>query len=371
MKRLSLIAGFFFLGAITSVSAGSKVSLVSFTKELTEGYKAKVDQKKKWRLAILDIAADKDLVENEVPPILNEMITHEFVKTPEFIVLERELFDKILKEHELQATFGDMESAVKVGRVLGAQVVFVGRATQIQKNIRLNGRLVNTETSEILSTAVQDIPRQAFKREPAQATSVASQDRKLGFSVIYSFQAKGSNETVSQTSVDGLGPVTETLRYEPPSPNWVGAKLSYYFHDDLFADFSYQVEARKQSLGRIDFDYASAPDVSYDVRAQGRLIRVGVGVNKPLSPRWEASVSGGVGSLTYNPKANGAGVEAEVDKTFPYIGAGISFAIESRLAVGINLAYDIATFEGKFKKNDQTVFKLNPFTVGPAVTFYF
>ena len=361
-----------FISLTFSVNAaGSKVSLAPLTQELSDGFKTKVGDKK-WRLAILDFSADKDLTAAEVPALLDEMVTYEFVKKPEFIVLERELFDKVLEEHKLQASFGDMETAVKVGRVLGAQAVFVGRANRIGDQVRISGRLVNCETTEILSTAVQDVPMSAFskKNNPAPGPTT-SFNRTFGFSALYSLQSRGSNQPVSQTFNSGAGNATETLKYERPEPNWIGAKLSYFFAGSFFGGFSYQVEARHQALGQVDLDSAAGTRTSYDVRAQGRLIRGEIGYVKALSPMWETTYSGGFGSLKYDPMAAGYGIDAEVDKTFPFVGFGIAFFPESRLSVGINLTYDIGTFEGKFKKNSQTAFKLDPFNVGPTVTFYF
>ena len=121
--------------------------------ELTATYRSKSPNAKRARLAILDLQASEDLNKQRISPALTDMITNEFVNKSDFIVLEREMFGKIMEEHKLMANFGDVSNAIKVGKVLGAEIVLLGSATQFKSDLRINLRLVNTETTEILSTS--------------------------------------------------------------------------------------------------------------------------------------------------------------------------------------------------------------------------
>jgi TolB-like protein len=66
-------------------------------------------------------------------------------------VIERERINWILDEMKLQDKY-DMEGAVRVGKLLGAQTVLLGSFIIVNDEIWLGGRLVKVETSEILLT---------------------------------------------------------------------------------------------------------------------------------------------------------------------------------------------------------------------------
>jgi TolB-like protein len=73
-------------------------------------------------------------------------------------VVERERLQFILQEIALGDTTGggkqpiDPEYAVRLGKLMGAQSVLIGSFMKIDKKLRLDTRLVKTETSEILKT---------------------------------------------------------------------------------------------------------------------------------------------------------------------------------------------------------------------------
>ena len=72
-------------------------------------------------------------------------------------VVERERLQFILQEIALGDTTGgkqriDQEYAVRLGKLMGAQSVLIGSFMKIDKKLRIDTRLVKTETSEILKT---------------------------------------------------------------------------------------------------------------------------------------------------------------------------------------------------------------------------
>lgn len=67
-------------------------------------------------------------------------------------VVERERLNFILEELKLQrdGNIIDQQTAVRVGKVMGAQSVIFGNFAVIKKNIDIGVRMVNVETSEVL-----------------------------------------------------------------------------------------------------------------------------------------------------------------------------------------------------------------------------
>ena len=72
--------------------------------------------------------------------------------TTDLQVIERQRIDWLLKELKLQkkADVLDQSTAVRTGKVLGANAVLFGTYTVLEDQIRIGARLVKVETSEIL-----------------------------------------------------------------------------------------------------------------------------------------------------------------------------------------------------------------------------
>lgn len=85
---------------------------------------------------------------------LADFFEHDFSKISTLRVVERDKIDFILKEIELQQSGAvDVATAVKVGKILGAQLMVFGSITQLDdKNTRMVVRAVKVETSEIVAS---------------------------------------------------------------------------------------------------------------------------------------------------------------------------------------------------------------------------
>ncbi|MFQ5498799.1 MAG: CsgG/HfaB family protein [Candidatus Zixiibacteriota bacterium] len=85
---------------------------------------------------------------------LADFFEHDFGKISDLRVVERDRIDYVLKEHELVKSGAiDRATAVKAGKILGAQLMVFGSITQIdKKSARMIVRAVNVETSEIVAS---------------------------------------------------------------------------------------------------------------------------------------------------------------------------------------------------------------------------
>lgn len=73
-----------------------------------------------------------------------------------FNIIEREKLDLILSEQKLSRSgLIDKETAIRLGRLIAARCVMTGSIIESHKGIEIVGRLIDTETSKILST--QDV----------------------------------------------------------------------------------------------------------------------------------------------------------------------------------------------------------------------
>ncbi len=95
--------------------------------------------------------------QEELGPIgkgLADFFEHDFGKISSMTVVERDKIAYVLKEIELQKSGAvDMSTAVRVGKILGAQYMVFGSITQLDsKQTRMVVRVVSVETSEIIAS---------------------------------------------------------------------------------------------------------------------------------------------------------------------------------------------------------------------------
>jgi TolB-like protein len=70
-----------------------------------------------------------------------------------FKLIERNRLDQILKEQKLSMTgLVDQAAAIRTGKLLAAQCIVVGNIIETHTGIEIVGRMIDTETAEILST---------------------------------------------------------------------------------------------------------------------------------------------------------------------------------------------------------------------------
>ncbi|MCU0844818.1 MAG: CsgG/HfaB family protein [Spirochaetes bacterium] len=90
----------------------------------------------------------------------SDAISHCFFKTGRVDVVEREALERILREQNLSMTgLIDDKSAVKVGKLLGADVILVGRGSALRayEKGREIPNLIDTFTLKALSVETSDI----------------------------------------------------------------------------------------------------------------------------------------------------------------------------------------------------------------------
>jgi len=89
--------------------------------------------------------------------LAEELITRLY-QTRKFKVVERQLLNKVLSEQALSLTgVINPTSAKQLGRVLGVDAIVSGTITDLAQSLKVNARLINTETGEIFSVASTEV----------------------------------------------------------------------------------------------------------------------------------------------------------------------------------------------------------------------
>jgi len=118
--------------------------------EMTQGQKNKI--------AVIEFSDLNGNITEFGKFVAEELITRLFL-TQKFEVVERELLNKVLEEHELKSTgLIDPTSAQKLGKILGVESIVSGTVTDLGETIKLNARLISTETGKIFAVAAEKLP---------------------------------------------------------------------------------------------------------------------------------------------------------------------------------------------------------------------
>jgi len=125
--------------------------------ELSRQITAKVSAKQKTTIAVVEFADLEGHVTNFGRFLAEELITR-LHETEKFKVIERQLLNQVIKEQKLSLTgIVDPTSAKKLGRLLGVDAIVSGSISDLGKTLRVNARLISTETGEIFAVASSEM----------------------------------------------------------------------------------------------------------------------------------------------------------------------------------------------------------------------
>jgi len=173
MRRFLMLAiiVFVFTGCIFSKN-GSKVTdpvksgqmqyvptLEDQLDDLTTQIVLSLSQEKKSKIAIIEFPDLQDNITQFGRFLAEELITRLYL-TGKFEVIERQLLNKVMQEHQLMMSgIVDENSAKELGRILGVDAICSGSVANLVKSVKVNARLISSETGKIFSVASVKIPK--------------------------------------------------------------------------------------------------------------------------------------------------------------------------------------------------------------------
>jgi len=132
-------------------------SLNEQLEKLTNQIIANLQKQNKTKIAVINFS---DLSGNNTyfgKYISEELLTRLFI-TGKFTVIERNLLNKIIKEQDLGISgYIDDNTAVSLGKILGVGAIATGTVIDMNLSIKINARLINTETGEVFAVASVEI----------------------------------------------------------------------------------------------------------------------------------------------------------------------------------------------------------------------
>ncbi|NQT65292.1 MAG: hypothetical protein HQ554_03835 [FCB group bacterium] len=131
----------------------AKITLDNQMSKLTSQIISSFNQSDVQKIAIIEFADLEGNVTQLGRFIAEELITRIFT-SGKFEVVERNLLQKVLEEQQLGMTgYIDQETAISLGRILGVDAIITGSITDLGSNVKINARLISTETGSVFAVA--------------------------------------------------------------------------------------------------------------------------------------------------------------------------------------------------------------------------
>ena len=120
---------------------------------LTNQIISSMDEEGKKTIAIIEFSNLDGEITEFGKYLAEELITRLFM-TDRFDVIERQMLNKVLNEQKLGASgIIDEDSAVSIGQLLGVEAIVTGSITDLGTTLKVNTRMISTESGSIFSVA--------------------------------------------------------------------------------------------------------------------------------------------------------------------------------------------------------------------------
>lgn len=146
---------------------------------LTEQIVNSIEESRKTKIAVIEFS-DLDGKINDFGKFLAEELITRLFLTKKFDVIERSLLNKVIEEHRLKFTgLIDPETAKELGKILGVDAIATGTITDLVNNVKINSRLISTETGTVFAVAAVEIFKDAPVQKLMGKLSVESDDKSM------------------------------------------------------------------------------------------------------------------------------------------------------------------------------------------------
>ncbi len=125
--------------------------------DLSEQISTEMTENRKRTIAVVEFVDLKGSVTDFGRYLSEELITRLF-QTKKFTVIERQMLNKVIAEQKLTLTGTfDQSSARQLGRLLGVDAICSGTVGDLGQRLKVNARLISTETGAIFAVASTEI----------------------------------------------------------------------------------------------------------------------------------------------------------------------------------------------------------------------
>jgi len=199
------------------------------------------------KVAVFDPVGNTDV---SIKEIVREEISSIIVNIGGFTVLERQLIEKVLAENKFQQSgLVDDSQISEIGRLMGANSVFVTSLTEIDKNYFISCKMIDVQTARIeKQKTAQTYNGTSDLVNTVRLMMGAMFDKKIASAPTFTQKNTTSNTTTQKnTTTTQTQTQTQTTPQTKPSPqtNYTPAESGSHM---TFSDFKAQLRFKKKDM---------------------------------------------------------------------------------------------------------------------------
>ncbi|MCX5787321.1 MAG: hypothetical protein NTX64_02260 [Elusimicrobia bacterium] len=353
-------------------SSEISLQLDELTHNLTKGYKTRNPRVGKRTVAVLPFNCDSKLAKQRVGFALSELLTHHLVSSTEFTVVERADLSRVLEEQSLQMTGAiDTASAVKVGKLVGAELLVSGSVERLGDKYEVNARIIDAATGEVLTVGYQEMPGRLFEESASPYLQLHPEQQAVGLYFLANYRNNPNrlsayNGTVTPGITNSVSPHSFTMtmigggvRYSPSATMMIDVSLAA-----LPANVEYrhtqQTDKTINATYNVDLQQPIKSGSTFYLQATANWVH-----------RFPLNLRGILGAGISYFKVGAAGDTFRLSPV-PQLRGGLEYKLQERLGLACFLNYDLLTASGYdvFSPNDQNL-RFSRFSVSPTIAVYF
>ena len=307
-------------------------------------------------LAVFPFQTDAALMKKRVHIACGELLTLNILEDGFFRIVERTELQKILDEQKLGLTGAvETETAARVGHMLGARLAALGNVMRLGKSYQVVVKLVDTQTSEIISAAFEEMPVRTFDEEAERYLVLVPEHQTIGLYFQVDFTPFLQINILSPSTFREilLAPRNPSSSLFPPTTAGIGFKYVPWprWMLDLFVAFHVDFGREGEDLLNVspsEGNVNTATEPAFEAMITGRGGRISFNRIIPVRPGifGYAGVGLDVYELMYNEERNRSFVVDNIQfdikvtdsrKTFIFMFArfGIEWRIQDRFGLAL------------------------------------
>jgi TolB-like protein len=196
--------------------------------QLIQDLKKTISETDSVTMAVFPFLCDEKLVKKQIHIAVTSLLTSQLIHHDRIKLVERQRLQSILEEEKLGST-GAVESttAAKIGRLLGVKWAVLGNVFQIGSSYQISAKLVDTESAEILSASIAEIPVKVFDEGAAIYMPLIPEYQTVGLYCRVGFFPSVNIKKI-QPEIHSIFTISPTNIRPSEIPNIFGLGMRYY-----------------------------------------------------------------------------------------------------------------------------------------------
>ncbi|MDD2805905.1 MAG: CsgG/HfaB family protein [Elusimicrobiales bacterium] len=308
IKKMLFTALACALGSVPAASAASlDAQLGKISKQFAQDAAAKLPDQNPATAAVFPFQAEEALAKRKVDVAISELLMQKLMREPKFRIVERTQLDALLREQKLGLSGAiESETAARIGKLAGARLAAMGSVTRMGKNYQISAKLVDTETSDVVSVSIVEVPSSVFEEEAARYLVLVPETQTLSIYLVLG-AAPMQVKNLPPATAAGKTVVPANIKVGSNIDNglYAGIGLKYFPFSRWAVDLAflpaYQIGDSRKS---VITNFSGQESGMMPASAEGMIMRVLLNRQFRVSKGFNAYAGGGFMRFELDPRSD-------------------------------------------------------------------